>query len=415
MTSEKLAEFRAKGMLLDPKFDRLAQIGDRKKAKEDEKTSKEIIINPVITYQWCDINKNNFKNGALKYGQTDLGIEIIFNKNFLKKTAILKIYSIAKNGKFIESIKTLNLKITTERVYISIDPEELFQKCDYEINNFKVDITVDDKLYEGSIDNSVHEILKIHFVILIPSIMKALNWKNSVRTQEDWFNSKRNYYPWDVNPSLSYFSLGNLLQFKHFKEFYEEKINSWKNNDAALNSLRNEIKKIKKNKLIQFPTTEGQITEFGTFDSEIITKIIKPDEFKNKKIKTATERIPLFEEYYFYTELYKISKFVELDDFYGAIANCNIRYAAKGILTSKNKEIVVTIKKIGIYIKDGFDFTGSQGLGEWSYKNKTVSKALFDLISDKSYEEYSKDSNMGRSSYHYSNMYIYKQDYNFNL
>ena len=35
MTSEKLAEFRAKGMLLDPKFDRLAVIGDKRKVKEE--------------------------------------------------------------------------------------------------------------------------------------------------------------------------------------------------------------------------------------------------------------------------------------------------------------------------------------------------------------------------------------------
>ncbi|MCU0351748.1 MAG: hypothetical protein MUF43_13125 [Flavobacterium sp.] len=40
MTSEKLAEFRAKGMLLDPKFDRLAVIGD--KWKEDESNHKKI-------------------------------------------------------------------------------------------------------------------------------------------------------------------------------------------------------------------------------------------------------------------------------------------------------------------------------------------------------------------------------------
>jgi hypothetical protein len=36
MTSEKLAEFRDKGMLLDPKFDRLAVIGDKMKEKEGE-------------------------------------------------------------------------------------------------------------------------------------------------------------------------------------------------------------------------------------------------------------------------------------------------------------------------------------------------------------------------------------------
>ena len=40
MTSEKLAEFRAKGILEHPKFDRLAVIGD--KWKEDESNHKKI-------------------------------------------------------------------------------------------------------------------------------------------------------------------------------------------------------------------------------------------------------------------------------------------------------------------------------------------------------------------------------------
>ena len=36
MTSEKLAEFRAKGILEHPKFDRLAVIGDKRKENENE-------------------------------------------------------------------------------------------------------------------------------------------------------------------------------------------------------------------------------------------------------------------------------------------------------------------------------------------------------------------------------------------
>ena len=52
MTSEKLAEFRAKGMLLDPKFDRLAKIGDKRKGKEElakieEIFSEEIYLNSI--------------------------------------------------------------------------------------------------------------------------------------------------------------------------------------------------------------------------------------------------------------------------------------------------------------------------------------------------------------------------------
>jgi hypothetical protein len=47
MTSEKLAAFRAKGMLLDPKFDRLAVIGDKRKKKEEEKKNNKILITKI--------------------------------------------------------------------------------------------------------------------------------------------------------------------------------------------------------------------------------------------------------------------------------------------------------------------------------------------------------------------------------
>lgn len=55
MTSEKLAEFRAKGMLLDPKFDRLAVIGDKKKEKEEDK-----IKSLSIKFVSCSSDDENF-------------------------------------------------------------------------------------------------------------------------------------------------------------------------------------------------------------------------------------------------------------------------------------------------------------------------------------------------------------------
>lgn len=72
MTSEKLAEFRAKGMLLPSKFDRLAIIGDRKKAKEElskiEKTSLDAFV------------LNETEIGFVKF------LFKIRNANFYKKT-----------------------------------------------------------------------------------------------------------------------------------------------------------------------------------------------------------------------------------------------------------------------------------------------------------------------------------------
>ena len=47
MTSEKLAEFRAKGMLEHPKFDRLAVIGDKRKGKEELAKIEEIFSEEI--------------------------------------------------------------------------------------------------------------------------------------------------------------------------------------------------------------------------------------------------------------------------------------------------------------------------------------------------------------------------------
>ena len=72
MTSEKLAEFRAKGMLEHPKFDRLAVIGDKRKGKEElakieEIFSEEIYLNSIegidFINQTLNKKKKNSANG----------------------------------------------------------------------------------------------------------------------------------------------------------------------------------------------------------------------------------------------------------------------------------------------------------------------------------------------------------------
>ena len=57
MTGEKLAGYRAKGMLLDPKFDGLAVIGDRQKAKAEEKKNNKTLSIKFIS---CSVDEKNF-------------------------------------------------------------------------------------------------------------------------------------------------------------------------------------------------------------------------------------------------------------------------------------------------------------------------------------------------------------------
>lgn len=84
MTNEKLAAFRAKGMLLHPKFDRLAQIGDKRKEEEDN-------INYIISGYW-----SSDKEGKKKVTKASLGTVIYFHietSGIEKKALItLKLY-----------------------------------------------------------------------------------------------------------------------------------------------------------------------------------------------------------------------------------------------------------------------------------------------------------------------------------
>ncbi len=85
MTSEKLAEFRAKGMLLDPKFDKLLVIGDRQKAKEEEEN------NHIITGYW-----SSDKDGMQPITKANLDKLVYFNiktsRKFEGKEIKLKLF-----------------------------------------------------------------------------------------------------------------------------------------------------------------------------------------------------------------------------------------------------------------------------------------------------------------------------------
>ena len=70
MDSEKLAWFRSKGKLLPAKFDRLAQIGDKKKAKEKEKKNSKILITQIIGPNEVYSDKT-FQYKVTKFNRTD--------------------------------------------------------------------------------------------------------------------------------------------------------------------------------------------------------------------------------------------------------------------------------------------------------------------------------------------------------
>jgi hypothetical protein len=113
MTSEKLAAFRAKGMLLDTKFDRLAMIGDKKKAEQEKDKSI------TIKYVSCRADDKNYHltfEVSAKNLKTDKATIFVEEMNYSNEEVVpITKVDITTNGKknisvpFLKSLeKTLD-------------------------------------------------------------------------------------------------------------------------------------------------------------------------------------------------------------------------------------------------------------------------------------------------------------------
>ena len=55
-----------------------------------------------------------------------------------------------------------------------------------------------------------------------------------------------------------------------------------------------------------------------------------------------------------------------LDDFYGAVGRAVLKAAAFGSIEQKGTGLRVTIDRLGVYLRDTYDYNGKQWLGLWS-------------------------------------------------
>lgn len=391
--------------------------GGKKFADYEEKKEekKEETSNFIKNAYWSD--KSGKKIKCLLYSVKTVYVCV----NLLKKAKGKKINIVYKE---YNAISNAELNRTTN---YTIGNDDLQQFCPitFTINDYTIEDEddVSEYIFEIKIDDEKYvnnaEKLKVHAVIYIPEIMKSLGWNYAFKSQEDWFNGAKNNYPWQSTPKINDFTMGWALSFERVKNTYNANLNKWKS-EASLKSLVKEIEKMEKDGYAILPSIKNSVTHFGLpviNDSTLVNHIIKPKEMDSKETNV---KIPLFDKYYFTSAIYEESKSNPLDDFFGSIANCNIRFTAKGILTYISKtKTEVTINEIGIYFRDGFDYVGSQPLGFWSLRQKKVIKEItkslgdYRLIDNDSYRNYRKDSGMGEDFYRYSNMYILKPNFKF--
>jgi predicted chitinase len=164
MTSEKLAEFRAKGMLLPSKFDRLAIIGDKRKVKEEQNQKSN-----VLEFKTKENNKTHlllnfeFKLKNIKTSQFNIQINSVNNEEEL---------SYSSNVKFSSG---------TSQIYQMKIPHETFNVTNKTIS-FEATLTTDgivtkSKKFDLHFCNCYKKFTELEFKKLVIDIRKTNNYK----------------------------------------------------------------------------------------------------------------------------------------------------------------------------------------------------------------------------------------------
>lgn len=114
MTSEKLAEFRAKGMLLDPKFDRLAKIRDKREEKEEKelKLFNEIEVEKIEVFGKQVKGSNNDNTGKIEQFGLVFGNNYTFRVTKFHNKTPSTIIPINWEIKYNSIKKNKNIKLT---------------------------------------------------------------------------------------------------------------------------------------------------------------------------------------------------------------------------------------------------------------------------------------------------------------
>jgi hypothetical protein len=376
---------------------------------------------PIEQLEW--INEAGEKTKGLLYGE---------------KATVLVTLTKSIKGKTLEFLfkeKTNDKEL--KKVSYSVKDDSLTQKC-------SVHFTIDDFVncgrhqgqyifeltFEGEVYVNSSEILQVFPVIYVPEIMKSMGWTYSFKSQEDWFHGDPIEFPWENKPKPEDFYLSWALKFQRVKEKFEEyRQNEMWTTEKALVLLNHRITEMLSDGRAKLPTKLGEKTTFGTFDAKPIIKIWTDhddadmhgkDVRVHHGIKQALEYIPTFEKYYFQNRPFKENKTVDVDDFYGSVASCNFHFIAEGLLEQKQHGIEGVITRLGIYLKDSFDYVGSQFLGYWSIKTRSVSKNVLKAIdgdhiniSNSSYRDYRKSVGKGGDFYRYSNIYAFQVNHKF--
>ena len=110
-----------------------------------------------------------------------------------------------------------------------------------------------------------------------------------------------------------------------------------------------------------------------------------------------------------YVTVGSLSDSLHIDDLFAALGRFSFRIAVDVYVCSKgNSSAIVQYHRVGVYVKDSFDFEGFQLLGAWNSNTNYAGINPFkgDYVSNASFREYTKKTGFGRDFLIYSDLKV---------
>lgn len=182
----------------------------------------------------------------------------------------------------------------------------------------------------------------------IPKIMRHHRWDNGARLMDLWFSRASAVAPSYGSPDTQTIRMNSwVLTFPRAKAVYDQIMREriWANTAAQ----RQIAVMLRRNGLLR---SQLQSLEFGNLATSI--SILDKDYVNQRVVNFGLS---------------------DMDDMTAALGNFAFRVVVSGGITPKpgSSRYIVTISEVGVYLRDSYDFNGTQFLGFWDDKKNSVS------------------------------------------
>lgn len=226
-------------------------------------------------------------------------------------------------------------------------------------------------------------------ITLIPGIMRNKNWNVGATLMETWFSRPVAVKPAYGNPPV-FVKMDWALKYGATKDTYDAIFNDkiWAN-DAAKKEIRKSLNSA--------GLLGAASKEFGN-----LTKSAPDLENDYINYRAVGSYLYYYYDYYYYSGL---------NDLTAALGRFVLRVCIAGSVapTTVTGTYQVTVKQVGVYIRDTYDFEGDQDLGYWDAEDNDVSVLnpfAGDKVTNESFRDWRSANGMGGDFLVYSDVKI---------